>query len=64
MQAQGSELPTEQLVEQILSSGQLSRAQRYKLKTTLLDSSISEEKLLLIEKVIEGVRKGLLEVVD
>ncbi len=64
MQEQGIELPTEQLVGRILSSGQLSRADRQRLKERLLDDAISEKELMMIERVIEGVRKALLDIVD
>lgn len=64
MPNRGSELPTEKLVERILSANQVSRADRQRLKEALLDDSISEQELLLIERVIEGVRRGLLNIVD
>ncbi|HLO48773.1 MAG TPA: hypothetical protein VK211_10200 [Kamptonema sp.] len=64
MAAQGSQLPTTKLVERILSSGQLSRIDRQQLKSALLDDSITEKELVLIERVIDGVRKGLLDIVD
>ncbi|CBN55711.1 MULTISPECIES: hypothetical protein [Kamptonema] len=60
----GSQLPTDKLVERILSSGQLSRMDRQQLKLVLLDDSINEKELVLIERVIDGVRKGLLDIVD
>ena len=60
----GSHLPTDKLVERILSSGQLSRIDRQQLKFALLDDSINEKELVLIERVIDGVRKGLLDIVD
>ncbi|MDB9512176.1 hypothetical protein PN499_13365 [Kamptonema animale CS-326] len=60
----GSQLPTDKLVERILSSGQLSRMDRQQLKLALLDDSINEKELVLIERVIDGVRKGLLDIVD
>jgi len=64
MVAQGSQLPTDKLVERILSSGQLSRIDRQQLKSALLDDSITEKELVLIERVIDGVRKGLLDIVE
>ncbi|MGE5658959.1 MAG: hypothetical protein ACM37W_20380 [Actinomycetota bacterium] len=64
MEAQGSQLPTTQLVERILSAGNLSRADRQQLKAALLDESISETELMLIEQVIDSVRKGLLNIIE
>ncbi|WP_449419988.1 hypothetical protein [Phormidium nigroviride] len=64
MEDVGSQLPTDKLVERILSSGQLSRMDRQQLKLALLDDSINEKELVLIERVIDGVRKGLLDIVD
>ncbi|MDF0553245.1 hypothetical protein [Kamptonema sp. UHCC 0994] len=64
MEDRGSQLPTDKLVERILSSGQLSRIDRQQLKFALLDDSINEKELVLIERVIDGVRKGLLDIVD
>lgn len=64
MPNRGSELSTEKLVAQILSANQISRADRQRLKDALLDDAISEQELALIERVIEGVRRGLLTIVD
>lgn len=64
MEALGSQVPTAQLVERILSCGHLSRADRQQLKAALLDDTINEEELILIEQIIDSVRKGLLDIVD
>lgn len=64
MEIQDSQLPTDQLVERILSSGKLSRIDREQLKLALLKHSISEKELVLIEQVLEKVRKGLLNIVN
>jgi len=55
---------TEQIVEQIFSDGALTRADRQRIKSMLLNDSIQENELRLIERVIEGVVKGLLDVLD
>ena len=55
---------TEQIVEQIFSSGELTRDDRQRIKSMLLNVSIGENELSLIERVMEGVVKGILDVLD
>ncbi|OCQ91756.1 hypothetical protein BCD67_09520 [Oscillatoriales cyanobacterium USR001] len=64
MEIQGDRLSTEQLVERILLSGEVSRIDREQLKLALLNDSITEKELVLIEQVLDRVRKGLLNIVD
>jgi len=64
MQTQTSSFLTEEIVERIFSSGELTRDDRQRIKSMLLNESIGENELSLIERVIEGVLKGILDVLD
>jgi len=64
MQSQTYSFLTEQIVEQIFSSGELTRDDRQRIKSMLLNESIGENELNLIERVMEGVVKGILDVLD
>jgi len=64
MQNQTYSFLTEQIVEQIFSSGELTRDDRQRIKSMLLNESIGEKELRLIERVMEGVLKGILDVLD
>ena len=55
---------TEQIVERIFSSGELTRDDRQRIQSMLLNESIGENELSLIERVMEGVVKGILDVLD
>ncbi len=62
MQTQTFPFLNEQVVEQIFASGELTRDDRQRIQSMLLDESIGENELRLIEKVMEGVVKGILDV--
>jgi hypothetical protein len=64
MQTQSSPFLTEQIVSRIFSAGELSRADRQKIQSALLNDSIDENELSLIEKIMEGVVKGILDVLN
>jgi hypothetical protein len=64
MQSQSYSFLTEQIVERIFSSGELTRDDRQRIKSMLLNESIGEKELSLIERVMEGVVKGILDVLD
>jgi hypothetical protein len=55
---------TEQIVERIFSSGELTRDDRQRIQSMLLNESIGENELSLIERVMEGVVKGMLDVLN
>ncbi|MFS8117463.1 MAG: hypothetical protein ACMG55_03085 [Microcoleus sp.] len=55
---------TEQIVDQIFYAGELTRADRQRIQSMLLDESIGENELRLIERVMEGVVKGILDVMN
>lgn len=61
MQTQTFPFLNEQLVEQIFASGELTRDDRQRIQSMLLDESIGENELRLIERVMEGVVKGILD---
>jgi len=64
MQSQTYSFLTEQIVERIFSSGELTRDDRQRIKSMLLNESIGENELSLIERVMEGVVNGILDVLD
>jgi hypothetical protein len=64
MQSQTYSFLTEQIVERIFSSGELTRDDRQRIKSMLLNESIGDNELNLIERVMEGVVKGILDVLD
>ena len=64
MQSQTYSFLTEQIVERIFSSGELTRDDRQRIKSMLLNESIGENELSLIERVMAGVVKGILDVLD
>jgi hypothetical protein len=64
MQTQTSQFLTEAIVDQIFLSGELSRDDRKRIQSMLLDESIGEHELSLVERVMEGVVKGILDVMN
>jgi hypothetical protein len=64
MQTQPLPFLNEQIVERIFASGQLTRDDRQRIQSMLLDESIGEHELSLVEKVMAGVVNGLLDVLN
>ncbi|MBE9163448.1 MULTISPECIES: hypothetical protein [Microcoleaceae] len=64
MQNQPFPFLNEQVVERIFASGELTREDRQRIQSMLLDESIGENELILVEKVMEGVVKGVLDVLN
>lgn len=62
MQTQTFPFLNEQVVERIFASGELTRDDRQRIQSMLLNESIGENELSLIERVMEGVVKGILDV--
>ncbi|NJK73946.1 MAG: hypothetical protein HC849_20220 [Oscillatoriales cyanobacterium RU_3_3] len=62
MQTQTLPFPTEQIVNSIFQAGELSRADRHQLQALLSNDAIGENELSSIEKVIDAVLKGILDV--
>lgn len=61
-QTQDSPFLTEEIVDQIFADGELTRADRQRIKSMLLDEFIDEHQLSLIERVMAGVVQGVLDV--
>jgi hypothetical protein len=61
-QTQDSPFLTEEIVDQIFADGELTRADRQRIKLMLLDEFIDEHQLSLIERVMAGVVQGVLDV--
>ena len=57
------ELTIGQLTKRIFSSGKLTCSDRQRLKQALLNELISDEELVLIERVLDGVRRNQLLIV-
>ncbi|MEG3911746.1 hypothetical protein Q5691_21890 [Microcoleus sp. w1-18aA5] len=64
MQTPAFQFLTEQIVERIFSSGELTRDDRQRIQSMLLNESIGENELSLIERVMEGVVNGILDVLN
>ncbi len=64
MQTQTFPFLTEQIVERIFASGELTRDDRQRIQSMLLNESIGENELSLVERVMEGVVKGILDVLN
>ena len=62
MQTKTSQFLTKEIVDQIFLSGELTRDDRKQIQSMLLDESICEHELSLVERVMEGVVKGILDV--
>ncbi len=64
MQTKTSQFLTKETVDNIFLSGQLTRYDRQRIQLMLLDESIGETELSLVERVMEGVVKGILDVMN
>ena len=62
MQTKTSQFLTKEIVDQIFLSGELTRDDRKQIQSMLLDESIGENELILVERVMEGVVKGIRDV--
>jgi hypothetical protein len=61
MQTQTFPFLNEQVVERIFASGELTRDERQQIQSVLLNESIGENELSLIERVMDGVVNGILD---
>ena len=61
MQTQTFPFLNEQVVDRIFASGELTRDDRQQIQSMLLNESIGENELSLIERVMDGVVKGILD---
>lgn len=64
MQTKTSQFLTKEIVDQIFLSGELTRDDRKQIQSMLLDELIGENELSLVERVMEGVVKGILDVMN
>lgn len=64
MQTKTSQFLTQEIVDQIFASGELTRDNRQRIQLMLLDESIGENELSLVERLMEGVVKGILDVMN
>jgi len=55
---------TQKTVDEIFALGELTRADRERIKAMLLNPGIKDHELKLIEKVMKGVVNGILDVLD
>ena len=62
MQTKTFQFLTKEIVDQIFLSGELTRDDRKQIQSMLLDELIGEHELILVERVMEGVVKGILDV--
>jgi hypothetical protein len=64
--AQTQDFPflTQNTVDEIFALGELTRADRERIKAMLLNPAIKDNELKLIEKVMKGVVNGILDVLD
>ena len=63
-QTQDSPFLTQKTVDQIFAFGELTRVDRERIKSMLLNPAIKDNELKLIEKVMKGVVNGILDVLD
>lgn len=54
----------ETLSGQIMVSGRMTITDRYRIRAALLEDSISEADQVLINRLLYGIRHGLLRIVD
>lgn len=60
----GSGIDLEELVSEALISRQLTMSDRLKLMHIFLQEALSETDLVLIDRLIYGVRRGILRLTD
>jgi hypothetical protein len=53
-----------ELFAEVIQKGQIERTDRYRLRTALLNYSLTEEENDSINRLLYSVRRGLLKVVD
>lgn len=59
-------LPTalSDLFAEVTSSGNITLADRYGLKAAILDNSLTEEEQTILDRLLYGVRRGRLQMVN
>jgi hypothetical protein len=54
----------EALAEQVLLSRQVTYADRYQIKQAILEDSLTEADHILLDRILYGIRKGILRLAD
>lgn len=57
-------IPIETLCGQIMAAGKISVSDRYQIRSALLDDTLSEPEQILINRLLYGIRHGLLRVIE
>ncbi|MFB2936346.1 hypothetical protein ACE1B6_13925 [Aerosakkonemataceae cyanobacterium BLCC-F154] len=57
-------VPIENLCGQIMASGKITVSDRYQIRSALLDDTLTEPEQILINRLLYGIRHGLLRIID
>lgn len=57
-------VPIESLCGQIMVAGKISISDRYQIRSALLNDTLSEPEQILINRLLYGIRHGLLRIID
>lgn len=57
-------IPIEALCGQIMAAGKITISDRYQIRSALLNDTLSEPEQILINRLLYGIRHGLLRIID
>lgn len=57
-------IPIEALCGQIMVAGKITVSDRYQIRSALLNDTLSEPEQILINRLLYGIRHGLLRIID
>jgi hypothetical protein len=57
-------IPLETLCGQIMVAGKITVSDRYQIRSALLNDTLSEPEQILINRLLYGIRHGLLRIID
>lgn len=57
-------IPLEILCGQIMVAGKMTISDRYQIRSALLNDALSEPEQILINRLLYGIRHGLLRIID
>lgn len=57
-------IPIEALCGQIMVAGKITISDRYQIRSALLNDALSEPEQILINRLLYGIRHGLLRIID
>ncbi|MFB2879207.1 hypothetical protein [Floridanema aerugineum] len=57
-------IPIEALCGQIMVTGRITISDRYQIRSALLNDTLSEPEQILINRLLYGIRHGLLRIID